>query len=59
MSSGQEREDNDKTSFRYRLSLEEVDHLLTIHTTLNIQESKAQLSLHDKMMYQGLGDVMH
>lgn len=46
-------------SSRYKLSLEEVDDLLrTIHTTLNITEDKAQLSLHDKM-FQGLGEEKH
>ena len=52
-------EDKDPTPSRYRLSLEEVDDLLkTIHTTLNIKEDKAQLSLYDKM-FQGLEEVKY
>lgn len=43
-------------SSRYKLSLEEVDDLLEVYTTLEIEEEKAQLSVHDKM-FQGLGEV--
>lgn len=53
----EEDEEKEASSSRYRLSFEEVDDLLkTIHTTLNIKEDKAQLSLHDKM-FQGMGEV--
>ena len=58
-SDAEEDDDRDRSSSRYKLSLEEVDDLLkTIHATLNIKEEKAQLSLHDKM-YQGLDEVKH
>lgn len=46
-------EENVKAS-RYKLSLEEVENLLkAVYNTLEIQEEKAQLSVHD-IMYQGL-----
>ncbi|PIN88341.1 hypothetical protein AB205_0081150 [Aquarana catesbeiana] len=54
-----EEKESSSSSSRYKLSLEEVDDLLkTIHTTLNITEDKALLSLHDKM-FQGMGEVKH
>ncbi|XP_077335506.1 uncharacterized protein LOC143981511 [Lithobates pipiens] len=56
MSSEEEADEVKETSSsRYKLSLDKVDDLLkTIHTTLNITEDKAQLSLHDGR-FQGMG----
>ena len=50
------REGDSRKPSRYKLSLEDVDHLLeAIYATLGIQTEKKPLSLHDQM-YEGLGD---
>lgn len=57
--SEEEEVEEESRSSRYKLSLEEVDELLkAIYTTLEIQEEKAQLSVHDKM-YLGLEEIKH
>lgn len=44
---------------RYKLTLEEVEDLLkAVYTTLDIQEEKTPLPLHDKM-YQELDGTKH
>ena len=50
------QEGDSRKPSRYKLSLEDVDHLLgAIYTTLGISTEKKTLSLHDQM-YEGLGE---
>lgn len=52
-----DEEEEDSWASRYKLSLEEVDDLLkVIYMTLEIQEERVELSVHDKM-YQGLDET--
>ena len=55
-SEGEAQEGDSRKPSRYKLSLEDVDHLLgAIYTTLGIPTDKKTLTVHDQM-YEGLGE---